>query len=1222
MSYKVRSSLFWSVGVFIFIFGLLSGGFAQAQNTPVVTAESFTHQWAEEKVFIHFAPQEADEKSRSALNKIITIDLTDVTLEEALNHISELAGIRLAYSTSVGKSYWQKPVSIQFDRATILGAYYAALDGTGLELTLSSTSGNGQLVVERSSAVDEEEVDLFVFNDRTISGRVIDSETGEALPGVNVIVDGSSEATGSTIGTTTDFDGMYEITVPDDLNTLVFTYIGYQRFAVNIGDRSVVDVELMSDVQLLDDIVVVGYGTQRRVNLTGSVDQVTSADLERRPMQNLTQGLQGMMPNVNIDIGQGKPIESPSINIRGVTSIGQGGNALVLIDGVEGDPSMLNPNDIQSISVLKDASASAVYGARGAFGVVLIETKEGVRDDFSVTYSTNYGFKSPTVNQGDFEVDPYIWASRFVESFQNWEGSFPRNVNKTLPFSEEYLAEIERRANDPSLPRTWIDDDGTYRYAHANNWYDHLYTDVVNSVDHNLTISKGTENSRFIISGRYQGQDGLYRYSPDDYELLNLRARASVDVTDWFTVSNNFNFSNRTYFNPLTVGEGGNIWRNIADEGHPLAPMLNPDGTMTHSAVYTVGNHLYDSGGFNLERNVLRNTSGIEARFYDNRVRVIGDFSLQRTLNEETRYRYEIPYSDRPDNIVWLRTEYNDLRVTDTKTNYLATNLYVQFEDTFADRHNVSTTIGYNYEESTRNRIRAFRDGLIFKGADDLSLALGSNVDTGGGYEKWGILGGFYRLNYRFDERYLFEFTGRYDGSSKFPENERFAFFPSASIGWRVSSESFWNVPENIVNHLQLRASYGSMGNGNISSYVFLETFGFSQTSRILNGDRPRKTSSPSVLPDGLTWETSTTTNLGLDLEMFDGRFTFTGDAFVRETTDMFTIALTPPATFGASPPRGNYADLETKGWELQFTWRDRLQLGDRPFNYNIGFSLADSKAEVTRYNNPDKFLNDYYEGMTVGEFWGYETEGFFVDQADIDNHADQSRYRSTSWGEIFPGDIKLRDLDGDGVIGPGDNTVDNPGDRRILGNTEPRYRIGFNLGAEWNNIFVSAFFQGVLQQDWYPRHDSNLFWGQYNRPYGDIPSWHLAEGMMWSEENPSQDAFLPRYVARLANRDGAILRSAQQSKYLMDMKYIRLKNFQIGYHLPTQLTTRIGMRSATVYMSGENLWTWAPFYDIVTNMDVENAVNPSDPLIGGNAGDGYNYPMLRSINFGLSVTF
>lgn len=1142
---------------------------------------------------------------------MVTLNVINMELADVLKKLTRQAGVGLSYDAEIvsGKKITKNAKDEPF--FTLLDEL---LENTKLGYTVSE---DGRVLVIYE--MDHMSISEIVQN--TISGVVRDAGTGEVLPGVNIMVQGSSEVTGSVIGTQTNLNGEFSVNVPDELNILIFTYIGYQPQIVEIDNRSEIDVDLVSDVQLLQDVVVVGYGVQERINLTGAVDQVTSADIERRPMQNLTQGLQGLMPNVNIDPVQGKPIESPAINIRGVTSIGQGGSALVLIDGLEGDPSMVNPNDVESISVLKDASASAIYGARGAFGVVLIETKEGARNDMSITYSVDYGFKQPTVNQGDFEVDPFIWASRFVQSFENWEGTFPRNINKTLPFSEEYLREIERRTNDPSLERTWIADDGTYRYAHANNWYDHLYTDVLNSIDHNLSISRGTENSRFIISGRYQGQDGLYRYNPDDYRLLNLRARGSIDVTDWLQVKNNFTYSNRTYFNPLTVGEGGNIWRNIADEGHPLAPLLNPDGTMTHSAVYTVGNHYYDAGGFNFNRNVLRNTTGIQAQFFDNRFMVSGDFSFQRTLNEETRNRIQIPYSIAPGHQAFVGTQFNDLRVTDDKANYLANNVYVQYKDTILDRHSFSSTVGYNFEQSTNTRLQAFRDGLIFERADDLNLALGSNVNTSGGYEKWIILGGFYRFNYIFDERYLVEFTGRYDGSSKFPTGEQFAFFPAASIGWRITSEPFWNVSENLINHLQLRASYGSMGNGNVRPYAFQQTFQIQQTSRILDGNQPRKTSSPAVLPEGLTWETSTTQNLGIDLEMLDGRLNLTADTFIRETSDMFTIALTPPATFGATPPLGNFADLETKGWEFMVSWRDQTQIANRPFRYNVGLSLADSRTTITRYNNPDKFLNDYYEGMRIGEVWGYETEGFFIDQNDINNHADQSLFNSTSWGEYFPGDLKLRDLNGDGVIGPGDNTVDNPGDQRIIGNTEPRYRIGINLGAEWSNFFVSTFFQGVLKQDWYPRNDSNLFWGQYNRPYGDIPSWHLNDGVIWTEENPSQDAFLPRYVGRQANRGGGILR-ATQTQYVMNMSYIRLKNVQFGYNLPPSLTNRIGMRSATVYLSGENLLTWAPFYNTVTNLDVENALNPSDPLIGGNVGDGYNYPILRSINMGLSITF
>jgi hypothetical protein len=439
-------------------------------------------------------------------------------------------------------------------------------------------------------------------------------------------------------------------------------------------------------------------------------------------------------------------------------------------------------------------------------------------------------------------------------------------------------------------------------------------------------------------------------------------------------------------------------------------------------------------------------------------------------------------------------------------------------------------------------------------------------------------------------------------------------------VGWRISSEPFWRVPVDLVSDLKIRASYGSMGNGNIGAYAFHELFNVSQSSRILNGVQPRTTSAPAVLPDGLTWETVTTRNLGLDLDMLLGRLQFTGDVFSRTTTDMYTIGMTLPATFGATSPRGNYADLRTTGWEAALGWRDRFNLATRPFGYDLRLTLADHQSRILKYNNPDKFLNDYYAGMRLGELWGFVTEGFFTSDAEIAAHADQSLYRSHSSGKIQVGDIKLQDLNGDGRINTGNNTFDNPGDRVIIGNTTPRYRYGINLGANYSSFFVSTFFQGVARQDWYPIAESNVFWGQYNRPYGDIPTWHLRDGMIWSPENPN--SFFPRYASRLANRSEGILRQPQ-SKYVMDASYLRLKNFQVGYNIPTSLTSRIGSNSARVYFSGDNLWTRSPLYRIVNNVDVENATAPSDQMFtSGNAGDGYNYPMLKSMTVGASVTF
>jgi TonB-linked SusC/RagA family outer membrane protein len=649
--------------------------------------------------------------------------------------------------------------------------------------------------------------------------------------------------------------------------------------------------------------------------------------------------------------------------------------------------------------------------------------------------------------------------------------------------------------------------------------------------------------------------------------------------------------------------------------------MLNEDGTLTWSGAYTVGDYYYGKNGSDFDRNLVRNTTGLTASLFDKKVKVKGDFTFQNTNDEEQRRRVEIPYSRSPGVIESLGTATNDLRNLNDKSTYLASNLYGDYGSLFKDKHYVNVVLGTNYEQSTFNRLDVTRNGLIFPDAENINLALGQSITTGGNYEKWAILGGFYRFNYNYDERYLFEANGRYDGSSKFPTDQRYAFFPSFSAGWRPSREGFWKVPESLISDLKIRASYGSMGNGNIAAYAFNENFGITKSGRILNGIQPQYTGAPSVLPDGLTWETVTTKNAGVDVEMLSGKLTFNGDVYQRLTTNMYTIGMTLPATFGATSPRGNYADMKTNGWEAALSWADRVNLKSSPFSYNLRFTLSDYNAEILKYNNPDRFLTDFYVGQKVGEIWGYVTEGFFKTPEEIAAHADQSLYRSHSSGKIQVGDIMLKDLNGDGKVNPGLNTVTDPGDRVIIGNTTPHYAYGINMGASYRSVFLSTTFQGIGKQDWYPSPESNAFWGQYNRPYGLVPEWQLKPGMIWTAENP--DAFLPRYASRLSNNAAGILRQAQ-SKYVMNAAYLRLKNMQVGYDLPQKYSSRFGGRATRLYVTGENLWTWSPLYKYANNIDVENATAPSDQFAnpGGNSGDGYNYPMLRSFNIGATVTF
>lgn len=1045
-----------------------------------------------------------------------------------------------------------------------------------------------------------------------VSGIVTDAATNDPMPGVNIVV------RGTTTGALTDTNGRFAITVSDANAVLVFTFIGYNTQEISLAGRSVLDVSMVQSVEALEEVVVVGYGTQRKVNLTGAVDQVENEVLDQRPINNLTQGLQGVIPNLTIVLDDGKPIRTSEYIIRGTSSIGQGGSALTLIDGIEGDLSLVNPNDVESISVLKDAASAAIYGARGAFGVILVTTKTPTTGKISVDYDINYGIKSPTAVP-DFVTNGYIYAKWFSEAYNAWNdySRLPTQINKTQRFSLEYLEELKRRDENPDLPDIDYDSDGNYVYYTDFDWFKELYKDNLSSIDHNLSVS-GTQNKlSYFISGRYNTQEGLFRYNSDDYKMYNFRAKGVIEITDWLEIDNNSEYAERAYHQPLNVGEGGGIWRNIADEGHPTSPMLNPDGTLTHSASYTVGDFFYGKNGEDKNRKLFRNITGITAKLLENKLRIRGDFTFSRDFDNRFRRRVQLPFSRKPGVIEYVGTKYNDIREYTAETRYLATNLYGEYENTFAQDHYIKLMTGFNYEQRIFEELEAQRNGILFEDAEDISLTVGENIALDGGYSKWKIAGLFYRVNYSYKNRYLIELNGRLDSSSKFPADQTTAFFPSISLGYRISNESFWDIPENIITNLKLRASYGSLGNGNVSPYSYLELFNISQSGRILNGIRPNLTDQPTIIPEGLTWETSTTRNFGLDASFLSGRLNFTGDIYTRITKDMYTVGIPVPAVFGATVPKGNYADLKTKGWEISLTWRHDFILAEKPMNYNVRFVLADSRAEVTKYNNPDKLLSDYYVGMEIGEMWGYITEGLFLDQNDIDNHADQSYIRVSSNNIYMPGDIKFRDTNNDNKINEGLGRVDDPGDLQIIGNSSPRFTYGFNFNGNWNNFTLSAFFQGVGKQDWWPGGEASHFFGQYNRPYNNMPKWHLDN--IWSENNT--DAYLPRYRGYIARSNRELHKV--QTRYLQNVAYIRLNNFQLSYNLKNTLLSNISfVQDLRVYLSAENIWSWSPLYKITTDFDVAN-IGPSDTdLTSGTSGNILNYPLLKTISLGVSVKF
>ena len=1095
-------------------------------------------------------------------------------------------------------------------------------------LFLALIAGTALLPAEAAGVNEFTQTHAQPQQTRIITGLVKD-DFGDPVIGANII------EKGTTNGTTTDINGEFSLSVePGAL--LEISFIGYIPQQMAVGNTSKFTIVLKENTQDLSEVVVVGYGTQKRVNLTGAVEQVTSDVFENRPMANITQGLQGAIPNLNITLADGKPTRSSDFNVRGTTSIGQGGSALVLIDGVEGDPAMLNPNDVASVSVLKDAASAAIYGARGAFGVVLITTKNPNKERTSVTYSGNFSFKKPTVVP-DMVTDSYEYANRFVEAYSAFYdyARTPSAFHKAVPYSTDWHNEMANRRPGSGMSEVEVGSNGKYQYYANTDWYGLLYKDHTFGQDHNVMVQGGGEVADFMISSRYYQQDGLFRYNSDDYKTFNVRAKGSAQLYKWLKMENNFEFNQMQYHNPLTVADG-NVWYGLESEAEPMSPMFNPDGTLTMAAAYSVGDLWYGKSGTDMTKRVLRNTTTATASFLDDRLKIKGDITFRYTDNDNKTRRVPVPYSSAPGVISYLGSSTNDYMVSGELTKYLATNIYGEYSQTFNKVHAFTGMAGFNYEQSIYQFSSSRRNGLIFEEVDDMNLTNGSGVTLGSDYNKWKIAGGFFRFNYAYADRYLVEFNGRIDGSSKFPLNQQWGFFPSVSAGWRISEEPFWHVPFSAVSNLKIRGSYGSLGNGNVNAYSYMELFGISQMTRLINGKLNQSTSYPNVIPDGLTWEKSTTTNIGLDGSFLDCRLSATGDYYIRKTNDMFTIGSTLPAVFGTTAPKGNYADMKTNGWEMTISWRDQFPVMGKPFMYDFRFTLSDYKSKITKYNNPDKFLgsyNDarcnYYEGMTIGEIWGYVTEGFFTSDEDVQNHADQSLYFASNSGTWLPGDIKFKDLDGSGKIDYGTNRVGDSGDKKVIGNTTPRYTYSFSLGAEWNGIFVSAFFQGVGKQDWWPGTDNALFWGQYNRPYNNIPTSMLNQ--IWSEENPN--TYFPRYRGYVALQGTREL-SVVQTRYLQNAAYFRLKNLQIGYTFPKRLIAKACMQNARVYVSGENLCSWSPLYKHTKNFDVANIYGSdteADAMVSNNGGTNsiisnggqtYSYPLLKSISFGLQVTF
>ena len=1051
-------------------------------------------------------------------------------------------------------------------------------------------------------------VEISQQQKKQISGLIRDVNNVPII-GANII---EKNAPGN--GTVTDVDGRFTLSIGENVTILV-SYIGYLPQEISVAGKTYFEVILQEDRKTLDEVVVVGYGTQRKVNLTGSVDQIGGKSIENVSVSNISRALQGQIPGLNINFNNGRPTSNPAYNIRGLTSIGAGGSALILIDGIEGDPSTINAKDIESVSVLKDAASAAIYGARGAFGVVLITTKTPTREP-QLSYTGVVSVNNRTTKR-DVVTDSYIWAKMYNEGYQALYGFTrkPTSIGSSgILFSDDYIEELKYRSENPNhgLPEVAIDPvTGKYLYYGNTDWWNELYTQNIPSSEHNLSVSGGGDKYLYSLSGRFFTQDGLYKIRSDKFNTYDLRSKGSATPFEWLTINSNIHYSTYNYKDPF---RGADIWRTmqITGQGTPMAVIYNPDGTFTEASASTIG-VLYSDNQSNYKQTELLTNIGFNASIIKNTLDLIGDFSYKRRENETFSKYLPVPYSTRPNELIYP-SEKSSLSKSNSNIDYFSYNLHADFNKRW-NNHTFNLIAGTNIETSNIRHQSVSRDGLLIKELSDFNLTTGENFTISGGGNDWANAGIFLRLNYNFKEKYLFEMNSRYDGSSKFPKSKQFSYFPSFSAGWRLSEEEFLSQTRDWLDNLKFRASYGSLGSSVIAPYLFVEQISARQTSRVIQGEKPVVISNPAVLPDNFTWETSTTFNAGFDVDLLQNRFGLVFDWYKRNTTDMITTGPIIPNVFGASIPRGNYADLSTKGFELSIKWNDRIEL-QKPLNYGIRFTLADNISIITKYNNPqgniivdpDARTAGYYEGMRIGDLWGFVTEGLFVDEEDIKNHADQSSIQPNVAGMPWlPGDIKFKDLNNDGKIDKGKRTLDDHGDWKIIGNTTSRYIYGVTLNSEYSNFSFSAFFQGVAKKDWYPVSHQSPFLGQYGVWYADIPKHTLENG--YTLDNPDPNAYWPLYKGNLFYGERM---NQTQTRFLQNAAYIRLKDLTISYSLNNELVEKLKAKSIKISLSGQNIWTYSPIFKITKDMDPEQL----------DGGWGTYYPMLKTYSVGINLIF
>lgn len=1130
----------------------------------------------------------------------VTINVKNASLKEVFSSIEKQTTYRFSYRNDQIDN--RQDISVSKVNASVPAVLDEALRGRNLEYTVISPKSIVISAKANPSSQGRKPVT------RAVSGVIRDMK-GEPIIGASVFEKGTQN------GTITDADGRFALDVSDN-SLLTISYIGFVQQEVKPGNNMA--ITLKEDTQVLDEVVVVGYGTKKKANLIGAVSTVTADKLKDRPLSNIGQALQGQIPNLNIYFSSGTPGEATRLNIRGATSILNSGSPLVLVDGVEGNLDRLNPNDIESISVLKDAASAAIYGARAGFGVILITTKSSKNEKALITYNGRFSWSAPTTKT-NFITTGYD-AARLVDMF-----NIAKNNSTYTNYKETDYAELEKRRYDktenPERPWVVVGNDGRYRYYGNFDWYNYLFDFSQPTWNHNLNISGGTEAFNYLVSGNMNDKDGIFALSQDKYKTRTLSGKFTSQVNAWLKLSGTAMLFKSKYRAPGYDYEDGGNFGNLMFHALPYVMPYNPDGSNVYTYAPSANKPadgfvamLRTGKGFTEVKNT-QSTYSLNATIHlIDGLDVIGNASYRLYAKDKTFRTASFQYSERPNELQTASTGFfqNRLRENHTEEEYYVYDLYANYQKTFNEVHNLNVVAGMNYEEGRYKNIGGRAAEMISESLNDLSLGTGTKTVYGGQHE-YALMGYFGRLSYDYAGKYLAEVNMRYDGTSRFPSGSRWGLFPSIALGWRFSDEAFLHSVKSWFTNGKLRVSLGSLGNQVTDGYSnpyypYVRRVSVASTGElnyIFDNNVVSYIKLDSPVSGSLTWEKIITTNIGLDLGFFNNRLTATVDLYQRDTKDMLATSLTLPSVYGYAAPLENNGHLRTRGYEISLGWNDRFLLGNKPFSYGITVSLADSKSKLVAYKgNETKILGQNYEGMEWGEIWGYQIEGIYKTDAEVAARGVDQSFLGSQYTNRA-GDLIFRDVDGSKKINNGKGTLEDHGDLVKLGNSIPRYHYGLNLTARWNGIDFSAFLQGVGKRNVYPGTNNMMFWGPYARAYSSFIPEDF-ESKIWTTDN--QQAYFPRAVAQLASSEAM---HYINDRYLQNLAYCRLKNLTIGYSLPSVWTKKIKLDGVRFYFSGENLFTFTALES--DYLDPEQMTRDLNGRV---------YPYSKSFSFGIDVTF